>query len=48
MTKGEVGKIDIRDVEEVGIGVLICEEEIVERGGISTKEDGICKDVVVV
>ena len=48
MSKGEVGKIDIREVEEVGIGVLICEEGIVERGGNSTWEDGICEDVVVV
>ena len=48
MSKGEVGKTDIREVEEVGIGVLICEEGIVERGGISNREYGICEDVVLV
>ena len=48
MSKGEVGKIDIREVEEVGIWVLICEEGILERGGTSTWEDGICEDVVMV
>ena len=48
MSKGEVGKTDIREVEEVGIGVLICEEGIVERGGIYNREYGICEDVVVV
>ena len=48
MSKGEVGKTDIREVEEVGIEVLICEEGILERGGTSTWEDGICGDVVVV
>ena len=36
MCKEEVGKIDMRDVEEVGIGVLICEEGIVEMEGVST------------
>ena len=26
MSKAEVGNIDMREVEEVGIGVLVCEE----------------------
>ena len=48
MSKGELGKTYIREAEEVGIAVLICEEGIVERGGISNREDGLCEDVVVV
>ena len=48
MSKGELEKTDIREVEEVGITVLICEEGIVERGGISNREYGIWEDVVVV
>ena len=42
MSKGELGKIDIREVEEVGTTILMCEEGIVERGGISNRADGIC------
>ena len=48
MSKEELGKTNIREVEEVGISILICEEGIVERGGISNREYGICEDVVVV
>ena len=48
MSKGELEKTYIRELEEVGIWVLICEEGIVERGGTSTWENGIYEDVVVV
>ena len=41
MSKGEVGKIYIMEVEEVGIGISISEERIVEMEGTSTREDGI-------
>ena len=46
MSKAEVGKIDMREVEEVGIGVLVCEEGIVEMEEVSTWEKGIREDVV--
>ena len=42
----EVEKIDMREVEEVGIRVLVCEEGIVEMEGVSTWEKGIREDVV--
>ena len=41
MSKVEVGKIDMREVEEVGITVLVCEEGIVEMEGVSTWGKGI-------
>ena len=48
MSKGGVGKIDIREEEEVGIGISTCEERIVEVEGTSTWENEICEDVEVV
>ena len=48
MSKGEVRKIDIREDEEVGIGISIFEEGIVEMEGTSTWENGIYEDVGVV
>ena len=46
MSKAEVGKIDMREVEEVGIGVLVCEEGIAEMEGVFTWENGIQKDTI--
>ena len=48
MSKGEVGKIDIMEEEEVEIGTSTCEEGIVETKGTSTWENGTCDDVGVV
>ena len=48
MSKGEVGKIDIREEEEVGIWISTCRERIVVVEGTSTWENEICKDVEVV
>ena len=48
MSKGEIGKIYIREEEEVGIWILTCEERIVEVEGTSTWENEICEDVGVV
>ena len=48
MSKAKVGTIDMREVEEVEIGVLVCEEGIVEMEGVSTWEKGIREDVVKV
>ena len=48
MSKGEVGRIDIREEEVVGIWISTCEEGIVEVEGTSTWENGTCKDVGVV
>ena len=38
MSKGEVGKIYIREEEEVGIRISICEERILEMEGTYTWE----------
>ena len=48
MSKGEVGKIYIREEEEVGMGISTCEEIIVEVEGTCTWENEICEDVEVV
>ena len=48
MSKGEVGKVYIREEEEVGIGISTCEERIVEVERTSTWENEICEDVEVV
>ena len=42
MSKAKVGTIDMREVEEVEIGVLVCEEGIVEMEGVSTWETRRC------
>ena len=39
MSMGEIGKIDTREEEEVGIGISICEERLVEMEGTSTWEN---------
>ena len=48
MAKGEPGKIDIREEEEVEIGISICEERIVEIERTSAWENLICEDVDIV
>ena len=46
MSKSKVGKIDMREVEEVEKRVLVCEEGIVEMEGVSTWGKGIQESVV--
>ena len=48
MSNKEVGKINIREEEEVGIGISTCEERIVEVEGTYTWKNEICEDVEVV
>ena len=48
ISKEGLGKIDIREEEEVGKGISTCKEIIVEVEVNSTWENKICEDVEVV